>query len=316
MKFKFFLFLAWLLPVLISCHSSTTNEKKELDTPASGEIVIAVDASFSPVIAEELKTFHLMYPEAKIHVQFVPEQDVVKKLLDNQVPLAIIPRSLSADENAYFIQEKIPVQQIKIGTDALAFIINRENPDTNFTYQQLVDVLTGKITRWNEINPSSSADSIILVFDNRASSTIHYLEEEILKGTPLTNRAFAGDSEAMIRNYVEQNHKAIGVIDVSRISDTEEDSVHSFLHSIRVIAISQRDSVNNPQFFKPTRYNMLYRKYPFLRNLYLVLREGHIGLGTGFANYVTSEQGQLIIHRFGLVAAKQPVRVIELKNEF
>jgi phosphate transport system substrate-binding protein len=266
MKFKLFLPVVYMMSVLMSCHSSTTKKTEELDTPTSGEIAIAVDASFSPLIAEELKTFHLMFPEAKINVHYAPEPEVVKSLLDNQVPLAIIPRSLSEDENGYFIQEKIPVQQIKIGTDALAFVINRENRDSNFTYQQVVDVLSGKITRWNEINSSSVNDSIVLVFDNRSSSTIHYLEEEILKGAHLTNRAFAVDSEAMVRNYVEQNHSAIGVIDVSRISDTDQDSVKGFLRSIRVVAISERDSLSNPEFFKPSRYNMLYRKYPFLRD--------------------------------------------------
>ncbi len=305
-----------LLTCLLSCHSKLEKQKEILDTPTSGEITIAADGSLSSIISEELKTFHLSYPEAKIHIVYEPEQDVVSRLLENKIPLAIIPRQLSIDEKNYFDQQQIPVQQIKMATDALAFIINRENPDSNLTYEEVTGILNGKITRWSEINSSSPADSIILVFDNRRSSTIRYLQNEILKGAPMSSNAFAADSESMVKNYVEQNRKAIGVLDVSRISDVGETEVQSFLESIRVVAVSSRDSISNPIFYKPSRYNVLYDKYPFLRDVYLILREGHIGLGTGFANYVMNERGQLIIHHFGLVAAKQPIRVIELRNEF
>jgi phosphate transport system substrate-binding protein len=53
-----------------------------------------------------------------------------------------------------------------------------------------------------------------------------------------------------------------------------------------------------------------------MRDVYAIITEGRLGLGTGFANFIMNEQGQLIVHHFGLVAAKQPVRVIELKKEF
>jgi phosphate transport system substrate-binding protein len=60
----------------------------------------------------------------------------------------------------------------------------------------------------------------------------------------------------------------------------------------------------------------MQRKYPFLRDLYIVSREARAGLGTGFATYVASDDGQRIILRSGLMPATQPVRVIEVKDEF
>jgi len=300
----------------VSCTNKSVKNEKTIDTPESGEISISVDASFKPLIEEELNTFHLTYPDARIHTHYQPEQDVISDFTGKKVPLVIIPREMSADEQSIFQQAQIPFQQIKIGTDALAFVVNKSNQDSLFLYSQIVDILTGKISRWNEISSNASADSILIVFDNRRSSTIRYLENDVMNGGKLSSRAYAVDSESMVINYVEQNPRAIGVIDVSRISETDDDSSQLFLQRIRVASVSQKDSLNHPEFFLPTRYNMLYGKYPFLRNLYILLSEGHMGLGTGFANYVMSEQGQLIIHHFGLVAAKQPLRVIELKNQF
>ena len=299
----------------VSCYRKQEKKVPE-DTPSSGSIRVAADESFRPLVEEEVKTFMALYPEATILVDFLPESEVSRKLLDDSSRLVILPRKMNEIETSYFEEKKIPVQQIRMGTDALAFISNPENPDSTLTYQQVVDILSGKILKWSELDRNNPDDSIIVVFDQRKSSTLSFLQQQILKEVPVTPRAFALDSVRAVKQYVEQQKRAIGVVDVSWISDRSAEGTQQFLNGIHVMAISHPDSSNQDVFYQPTRYNMLYWKYPFRRDLYLILNEGRLGLGTGFANFVMNEQGQMIVHHFGLVAAKQPVRVIELKNEF
>ncbi|MBX7140596.1 MAG: substrate-binding domain-containing protein [Chitinophagales bacterium] len=299
----------------VSCYRKQEKKVPE-DTPSSGSIRIAADESFRPLVEEEVKTFMALYPEATVLVDFLPESEVSRKLLDDSSRLVILPRKMNEIETSYFEEKKIPVQQIRMGTDALAFISNPENPDSTLTYQQVVDILSGKILKWSELDRNNPDDSILVVFDQRKSSTLSFLQQQILKEVPLTPRAFALDSVQAVKQYVEQQKRAIGVVDVSWISDRSAEGTQQFLNGIHVMAISHPDSSNQDVFYQPTRYNMLYWKYPFRRDLYLILNEGRLGLGTGFANFVMNEQGQMIVHHFGLVAAKQPVRVIELKNEF
>ena len=126
MKFGL-IFLSVIVSFLLwGCSGKASKENEILDTPTTGEIAIAADPAISPLVNEELKTFLLTYTDARVHVDFLPEDDVVKSLMEKKIRLAIIPRKLSDDEQNFFTQEQNPIQQIKIGTSGVAFIINRD----------------------------------------------------------------------------------------------------------------------------------------------------------------------------------------------
>ncbi|MCY7410420.1 MAG: substrate-binding domain-containing protein, partial [Chitinophagales bacterium] len=308
----FFLFLF----VFASCSNYGETKNHTVDTPIKGQIIIGADESFAPIVNLEISTFSNIYPDTKINVNYKPEAEVLVDFINNKFPVVISTRKLNEEEVKYFKQIREAPYQIRMGTDAVAFIVNTSNPDSNLSHSQLLNILSGKISDWKSISSASSLDNIVLVFDNTKSSTIRYIKEDVLKGNEFTKAAYAVDSSSAIIKYVEDNPNSIGVISVNRISNSTDSLSQSFLKRIKVMGISNPDSANQKVFYRPYRKYMLYRQYPFLRDLYLLNREGHIGLGTGFATYMISEEGQLIIHHAGLVAAKQPVRVIELRNEF
>jgi len=56
------------------------------------------------------------------------------------------------------------------------------------------------------------------------------------------------------------------------------------------------------------------KSYPLRRDVYYI-RTGLRGtLGTGFANHLIGEKGQLIIHKMGMLASKTPNRIIKIKE--
>ena len=42
-----------------------------------------------------------------------------------------------------------------VAYDALALVLNKSNLDSLLTYDNVKDIMTGKITDWNQINPDS-----------------------------------------------------------------------------------------------------------------------------------------------------------------
>jgi len=56
--------------------------------------------------------------------------------------------------------------------------------------------------------------------------------------------------------------------------------------------------------------------YPFYRTVYAIINDPRQGLSSGFANFLTSDRGQRIILKSGLVPATQPVRIVNVKDEF
>jgi phosphate transport system substrate-binding protein len=316
MNLKWGLGAVAVLLFLFACQRPNGKAKSKLSTPSSGEVAIIADASLKPLLNEQIKLFELTYPEASIQVTYTEQQEVARGFIEDTIPVAILARPLTQEEKDYFITRQLVFQEMKMATDAIVFVVNKENADTNLTYQQIQQILSGELTTWKQAGSSSNGDSIVIVFDQRRSGIVQTLQEKFLNGAPLAANAFAADSEAAVIRYVQQNAPALGVISVNWISDKEAETTQRFSSLINIVSISSADSAENEIYYAPTRHHMLYSKYPFLRDVYVLLREGHIGLGTGFANYLMREEGQLIIHRFGLVAFRQPIRVIELKNEF
>lgn len=285
------------------------------DTPASGSIDIVADESFAPLIKTEISTFSSLYKEAAIHAKFLPEESEVAEFFRNpDIRLLIISRRLTEDEKKYFEQLGLPPREIKIAIDAVAFVINHENTDSNLQYKQIADILSGKITNWMEINPTSILGNISVVFDNQQSSTVRYLREKVLGGNQFTKNVFAVDSNPAVIDYVAKNPSAIGVIGASWISNKEDDATANLLGRIKVVAVSRQDSSSG--FYVPSKRFIYSMQYPFLRELFIVSQEKHSGLGTGFATYVASDEGQRIVQRAGLMPVDRAVRTIELKNEF
>ncbi|MEO6168533.1 MAG: substrate-binding domain-containing protein, partial [Chitinophagales bacterium] len=286
------------------------------DTPETGCIAIVADESFAPLLRNEIATFSSIYKEAKINVEFLPEMKVASSFFGNaDLRLMVISRRLYNDEKKYFEQLGLPPHEIKIAIDAIAFVINTENSDSNFEYNQIAEIISGKITSWKEINPNSRLGKISVVFDNQQSSTVRFLSEKLLQNNlQLTHNAFAVDSNPAVIEYVEKDPASIGIIGVSWISDKDDSTSGRFLRRIRVAAVSAKEEPDI--FYVPSKEFIYSMHYPFLRELFIVSQEKHSGLGTGFATYVASDEGQRIVQRAGLMPIDRAVRIIELKDQF
>ncbi len=309
-----FILLSGNISIITSCKNKEAKPPAALDTPVAGRIRIVADESFAPLLRQEIITFTDIYKDAVIDARYLPELKVTHEFFSSdENRLMIIARRLNNDEKPYFVQLGLTPREIKIAIDAVALVINAANPDTQLQYEQVADIINGKITSWKQINPKSALGDISLVFDNQQSSTVRFLREKLLNQN-LTGNAFAVDSNPAVIAYVKKNPSAIGVIGSGWISDKEDSLSAKLLEGIQVVAVS-REGVPDI-FYLPQKRFIYSMHYPFLRELFIVSQEKHAGLGTGFATYVASDEGQRIVQRFGLMPVDNAVRVIELREQF
>ncbi len=309
------LFAYWL--VTLSCSQNNGN-KDELDTTTSGKITISVDESLRPIIESEEMVFEGIYAKADITFKYMGEQDAINYMLKDSARMAIVTRELLQNEEAILEQAKYKARTLKMATDALAIIINNDNNDTLFEPQQIRDIVSGKTKVWKDLNPKNSLGQIQVVFDNPASGARRYLKDSLLKGEELGKNCFAVNSNKEVIDYVEKNKNAIGIIGVSWISNENSSQANTFLKKIRVADVlpnPKPDYFDKLITFKPIQANMALKIYPFLRPIFMISREAHTGLGTGFASFVAGDQGQRIIQKSGLIPAKSPIRIIQLNDK-
>ncbi len=309
------LFAYWL--VTLSCSQNNGN-KDELDTTTSGKITISVDESLRPIIESEEMVFEGIYAKADITFKYMGEQDAINYMLKDSARMAIVTRELLQNEEAILEQAKYKARTLKMATDALAIIINNDNNDALFEPQQIRDIVSGKTKVWKDLNPKNSLGQIQVVFDNPASGARRYLKDSLLKGEELGKNCFAVNSNKEVIDYVEKNKNAIGIIGVSWISNENSSQANTFLKKIRVADVlpnPKPDYFDKLITFKPIQANMALKIYPFLRPIFMISREAHTGLGTGFASFVAGDQGQRIIQKSGLIPAKSPIRIIQLNDK-
>lgn len=291
--------------VLVSCNADKKKISKPADTPVSGSINISVDASFKPVVDELIKVFESNTPGTKINVQYKPEADCVKDLWNDSVRMIISTIQLTEPERMELVDSfKVMVTQVPVARDAIAVIVNPKSPDSLFNMSEIKSILAGTYSR-----------PLIPVFDGvKATSTVRYMVDSVLKGTPLSSSAVAASTSDSVINYVAQTPNAVGFIGVSWIGNPDDDEQLSFLKKVKIAHLQSNDKER--KYILPVQANIYGKRYPMTRDLAYILKEGHRGLGTGFANFINGEIGQLIFKRAYLMPGRRNfvIRPIQLNE--
>lgn len=292
-----------------SCKQSSSDQK--LDTPTTGNIKMVVDETFMPVIEAQLDVFHAVYQYAHITPIALPENDAFNMLFADSAKLILSSRKLTDKELQYFNNKKIFPKQVKIATDAIALIVNRENPDSIFTMTDLVAILKGEVTNWNQLNKNNNLGSIDLVFDNPQSGLVRFMVDSVAHSTALSKQLTAATVNTDVIDFVLSHKNAAGLIGVSWVSDREDTTHLSFQSKIRIARLG----LQRTDTFKPFQAYIATKQYPLTRDIYLISTDPHQGLADGFIAFAASDKGQRIILKSGILPAIAPIRLIQVRDE-
>lgn len=306
MKLKVFLIILSSSVILFSC----TNP---VETPTYGKIKVGIDESYQLLAESEIDVFEANYKHASITPVYSNEAEVFDLFMKDSIRNMIVNRTLSEKEKEYLNGQQIFPRTTKIAIDGVAFIVNKDNPDTLLSYIQVKNIFTGQSNTWGKLNPRSRLNDIKVVFDNKRSGNVRYLMEKFGLKDSLPSYCKAVNTNPDVIDYVEKHKDALGVISINWISDKQDSVSHAFLSKIKVVEVSSLENLED--FNKPYQGYIANQTYPFIREVYYISRETFSGLGTGFASFVAGEQGQRIILKSRLVPATMPIRMVRLKKD-
>ena len=299
---------------LITLFSCMRGSSISDETPTRGNIKITADESFQPIIDTEVSTFTQLYTNAKIKARYKPEYDVISDFMNDSVKVIVTSRKLTEDQIRYLRDSLIVARTITFAYDGLALVTNKENKDTLLKYDQVRDIFLGKAVTWKDLDPKSKIGDIRVIFDNTKSGNIRYFKELFEIKDALPGNFFAVNSNPEVVDFVSRNPDALGIVSVNWISDKDDPASRSFMKKINVLGIS-RQLLDDGSYYRPDQGWIYDKSYPFVREVYLITRETFKGLGSGFIQWATAEQGQRIVLKSGLVPATMPIRLVQIKNE-
>lgn len=304
-----------LMVSILFCSCNNTPRKFNDETPTRGNIKIAIDESYQLLADAELYTFHSLYKDAKVTPVYLSEDSILSLFLQDSVRVIMTSRKLTENEVAYLKSKSFVPRTTRIAYDALAFIVNKSNPETLIRYNTLKDIFTGKTSKWKQINPKSELNDIKVVFDNPGSNNVRTVMNKYGLSGSLPGYCYTAGKNSEVINYVEKNPNALGIISVNWISDPHDSLSHSFLNRINVVSVTSEFDSDGNDFYSPHPAYIANRSYPFTREVYTINREPFAGLGTGFSSFVAGDIGQRIVLRMGMVPATAPVRLVEIKRK-
>ena len=282
--------LALLTLVLTSCGE----EKKPGNWLQEYEVEIAIDETFKPILSEVLDQFNKRYIEADMKSYYVTEDSAIHMLLDDSVRCCIATRKLTDVEKQIVKQKVGHVLQSPIASDAIALVVSKGNPDTLITVDELRDIISGKITRWEQLERGQKEGEIKVVFDNSRSSTVRYMTDSLCASKKLGGNLFAQGGNLEAIQAARENKDVIAVVGVDWL---RQDSIIKTFYDldVNVMMVSKKGG-EEADYFRPYQYYIATGDYPLVRTLYVITSDPRRqSLVKNFFYYIKGNRGQLII---------------------
>lgn len=287
---------------------------------------VACDESFESIMEQEVAVFEYIYPKEDVIATYMPENEVIDSIMAmGSIKNGVATRPLTEEETAYLRSKKKIVHQQKIAVDAIALIVNPENPVEILSKKDLAEILSGDVTRWDQVEPSKLGE-IKVVFDHQGSSTVKYMRDSVLDGRPFSPNVTAVKTNPEVFKAVADNKNAIGVIGVSwvtsdmsgreksveemaRAAEASDTTTMDFNSDVKVLKVRGNNEVTA---YKPYQAYIFDGSYPLHRSVWMICTAPG-GTSHRFFSFVTGFQGQKIIQMTGILPATVRPRMVSVE---
>ena len=238
--------------------------------------------------AEKYQSEH---PEVRISVTGGGSGTGIASLINGTVDIANASRKIKEEEIAEAKSNGIePVEHI-IARDAIAVIVNPENPVSELTLKQISDIYSGKYSNWMEVG-GDDRPIVRLSRETNSGTHVYFLETVLRLGNSDDKTLFSMDtlllpsSEGIIAE-LRQNPNAIGY-----------DGLGYVPKDLKVIAIAKEAGSS---YVLPSIATVNDKSYPIARDLYMYTDGEPTGIIKEYLDWILSSEAQEIVAELGFV---------------
>jgi len=243
--------------------------------------------------AERYQTEH---PDISISVTGGGSGTGIAALINGTVDIANASRAITADEIKQAKANGVNPVQVVISRDAIAVVVNPQNPVRRLTLQQISDIYSGKINNWTGVG-GDDRPIVRLSRETNSGTHVYFLQTVIRLGDPKNTTLFSTDtlllpsSEGII-NEVRQNPNAIGYDGLGYIPP-------DLMNSVIAVAVDAGGA-----YVIPSITTVNNNSYPVSRDLYMYTNGQPTGAIKDYLNWILSPEAQKIVADLGFVPIK------------
>jgi phosphate transport system substrate-binding protein len=288
-RFILFAILILVLVFSVSCGRSASEEAASdssatyIENKGSDTIV-----NLALAWAERYQAEH---PEVRISVTGGGSGTGIASLINGTVDIANASRQIKAEEVANAQANGIEPLEHIIARDAIAVIVNPENPVNRLTLKQISDIYSGKISNWSEVG-GEDRPIVRLSRETNSGTHVYFLETVLRLGNSEDKTLFSMDtlllpsSEGIIAE-VRQNPNAIGYDGLGYVPE-----------DLKMIAIAEKEG---GAYVLPSIPTVNDKTYPIARDLYMYTDGEPTGIIKEYLDWILSPEAQEIVAELGFV---------------
>lgn len=286
-------FLTLLLSAILIASCSSSGETTTSNSPANYIENKGSDTIVNLALAwaEEYQTDH---PEVRISVTGGGSGTGIAALVNGTVDIANASRKIKDEEIAEAQANGVEPLEHIIARDAIAVVVNPQNPVSQLTLQQISDIYSGKYTNWTEVG-GEDRPIVRLSRETNSGTHVYFLETVLRLGSKedktlfSTNTLLLPSSEGII-SEVRDNPNAIGYDGLGYVPD-----------DLKMIAIAKEEG---GEYVLPSIETVNNKTYAIARDLYMYTDGDPTGAIKEYLNWILSAEAQQIVAELGFVPVK------------
>ncbi len=259
-------------------QEAKTTAPVETKSTLTGTAAFGGSTTVAPIAYAAIEAMQKENPGLKISYEGVGSSTGIKQLLAGVYTLAGSSRDIKDTE----ISEG--AKPTAIALDGLSAVVNKDINISNVTMEQLAGIFTGEIKNWKDVGGPDLPIEVI----NRDETSGTYgafwelvCEKKYGKEVKYTKNAVVAKENGEVAAKVASTPHAIGYVGMAFVDQVKSAGGKTLM-------------VNGVE---PTVQNVIDKKYPISRYLYLVTKGGAKdgSLEKAFIDFVLSAKGQAIV---------------------
>jgi phosphate transport system substrate-binding protein len=274
-------------------------------TPVTGSAGAIGSDTLNNMMALWLETFQKFHPTVKISIEGKGSSTAPPALIEATAQLAPMSRAMKNKELDKFEERYgYPPTQFRVALDALAIIVNKDNPIEGLTLQEADAIFSinrkreysQDVDRWSKLG--INLGMVSLYGRNSASGTYGFFKKIVLGGGDFKSSVKEQPGSASVVQGVSSDPNGIGYSGIGYMTS-----------SVKIVPLGKEKG----KYYDTSETNVLSGKYPLGRFLYLYVNKAPnqklSPLVEEFIRFIFSEEGQHIVDKDGYM--RVPASIID-----